>query len=42
MDFAEILNPYFVSICVVVFVSEVKISVSGHPVHIVGLSKTAS
>ena len=32
----------FVSICVVVFVFEVKINVSGHPVHIVKLSKLAS
>ena len=32
----------FVSICVVVFVFEVKINVSGHPIHIAGLSKLAS
>ena len=44
MDFEERLNPIsnFVSICFVVFVFEVKINVSGDPVHIVGLSKLAS
>ena len=44
MDSAERHIPIsdFVSMCVVVFVFEVKINVSGHPVHIVGLSKLAS
>ena len=37
-----ILSSNFISICVVVFVFEVKINVSGHPVHIVVLTKLAS